>query len=116
MPRWGKLCGKHHGVGRKKEIMPKMVCTTCQVELKVETTGTTVIEMANFGPYKVWQADTWKCPGCGIEIVAGFASIPLRQDHWSNDFPEWLEKTKQKARRVEFDYEYQQLDHEGDKR
>ena len=86
--------------------MPKLVCVTCHCELKPETSGTTVIETANFGVYKVWNADTWKCPGCGVEIVAGFAKLPLREDHFEADFPEWLERVKSTARRIEYDNEY----------
>ena len=85
--------------------MPKLVCVTCQTELKPETNDTVVIETASFGPYKVWNADTWKCPGCGVEIVAGFPEMPLRQDHYSDDFPEWLDNVKTKATRVEYDHE-----------
>ena len=85
--------------------MPKLVCTNCQTELKPETSGTLIIETASFGPYKVWNADTWKCPGCGTEIVAGFGNEPWRSDHYSKDFPEWLESVKNTARRVEYDHE-----------
>jgi predicted RNA-binding Zn-ribbon protein involved in translation (DUF1610 family) len=85
--------------------MTKLVCTHCHVELKPETNGTTVIEYASFGPYKVWDADTWKCPGCGVEIVAGFPDQPLRQDHYSKDFSQWLSNLLAKARRIEHDFE-----------
>lgn len=85
--------------------MPKLVCVQCHCELKCETSGTTVIETASFGPYKVWTADTWKCPGCGVEIVAGFANMPLREDHYKRDFGPWLENVKTTARRIEYDNE-----------
>ena len=85
--------------------MSKMVCVTCQVELRCETNGTTVIETASFGPYKVWDADTWKCPKCGVEIIAGFGNKPIREDHYAEDFPAWLEKYKGMARRIEYDNE-----------
>jgi hypothetical protein len=85
--------------------MPKLVCTTCKTELRPSHNGTLVIEMASFGPYKVWNSDTWKCPGCGVEIVAGFANNPLRQDHYSDDFPEWLEKVKRQADEIVYDFE-----------
>jgi len=85
--------------------MTKLVCVKCQCELVPETNGTTVVEMASFGPYKVWDADTLKCPGCGVEIVAGFGDAPLRADHYAKDFSEWLYNLKEKACRVEYDYE-----------
>lgn len=85
--------------------MPKLVCVKCQTELKPLINGITLIEMAEFGPYKVWAADTWKCPGCGTEIVSGFSHQPLRQDHWEGDFLEWLEGVKKRAPAVVYDYE-----------
>lgn len=85
--------------------MSKMVCVKCQTELKPETNGVLLIEMAYFGPYKVWYADAWKCPGCGAEVIEGFANHPLRQDHYAKDFPAWLENEKKIAVRVIYDYE-----------
>jgi hypothetical protein len=90
--------------------MPKLVCSQCETELKPYHNGTLVIETADFGepkpsPYKVWQADTWKCPGCGIEIVAGFGTNPLRQDHYVKDFPEWLDRQLAEADQIVYDHE-----------
>jgi predicted RNA-binding Zn-ribbon protein involved in translation (DUF1610 family) len=86
--------------------MPKLVCTKCQTELRIETNETLVIETASFGPYKVWNADTWKCPDCGVEIVAGFGDNPIRQDHYADDFPVWLEKVMGFFKKVVYDHEY----------
>lgn len=85
--------------------MPKLVCVKCQTELKPETNGTLVVETASFGPYKVWNADTLKCPGCGVEIVADFPDYPQREDHYTHDFPIWLEEELRNARRVVYDNE-----------
>ena len=85
--------------------MTKLVCVTCHCELQPETNGTVVIETASFGPYKVWMADTLKCPGCGVEIVAGFADSPIRSDHYATDFDAWLQKVMATAERVEYDHE-----------
>jgi len=84
--------------------MPKLVCKKCETELKPTHNGTLVIETASFGPYKVWSADTWKCPGCDVEIVAGFANNPLRE-HYTEDFPAWLEKAKTAAGEIVYDNE-----------
>jgi hypothetical protein len=89
--------------GRNK--MPKLVCVDCQCELKPETNGTTVIETASFGVYKVWSADTWKCPGCGKEIVAGFGQEPLRADHWADDFSNWVKSLEFSATKIVYDNE-----------
>ena len=85
--------------------MTKLVCVSCETELRPQDNGTIVIETASFGPYKVWNADTWKCPYCGIEIVAGFGNAPMREDHWKDDFAEWLEKIKASTRRIVYDNE-----------
>ena len=85
--------------------MPKMVCVNCHVELKPEANGILLIETASFGVYKVWSADVWKCPKCEIEIVAGFGNQPIREDHYKEGFPVWLEKMKSHAERIEYDNE-----------
>ena len=85
--------------------MPKLICTKCQTELKPSCNGVLVVEMADFGPYKTWAADAWKCPGCGVEVIAGFSEQPIRQDHYKDDFPEWLEHEKSISPRTVYDYE-----------
>ena len=85
--------------------MPKLVCVKCEVELEPVTTGTTVVETASFGIYKVWHADTWQCPHCGTEIVAGFAKEPIRDDHYAPDFSAWAEQFIASSRRVVYDRE-----------
>ena len=87
----------------------KIICIHCQTELKPSHNGTLVIETADFGepapsPSKVWNAATWKCPGCGIEVVAGFGN-PLREDHYKADFPDWLEVQKAHASQIVYDHE-----------
>lgn len=82
-----------------------VVCVKCQTALRPHIIGALVIEMASFGPYKVWAADLYKCPGCGIEIVTGFGPAPIRQDHYKPDFAEWLENEKKISPRVIYQYE-----------
>jgi len=88
--------------------MPKLVCVPCHTELKPETSGTLVVENASFGPYKVWNADTWKCPVCGHEVVAGFANAPI-MEHYEMGFEEMLAEAKMRSKRVEYDYELSAL-------
>ncbi len=38
--------------------MPRSVCVRCHIEFRPAHTGTYVVEMASFGPYKLWVADT----------------------------------------------------------
>lgn len=53
--------------------MSKLVCTNCQRELRPHLNGVNVVEYANFGPYKIWSADEWKCPECGLRVITGFS-------------------------------------------
>ena len=52
----------------------KPVCVKCGLEMKPETNGVGVLDIADFGPYKIWDAHKWKCPGCKYEIVTGLWS------------------------------------------
>lgn len=55
------------------------VCRKCQREFRPQTIGVRVLDMAEFGPYKLWMADVYQCPVCGAEIVYGFADKPFAQ-------------------------------------
>lgn len=60
--------------------MPKMICTTCEVELRVEKNGVYVKELfKQGGVYKIWLADLWKCPRCHFMVVAGFGNHPIAE-------------------------------------
>lgn len=49
----------------------KTICVPCQREYRCEKNGVTVEETMNGGePYRLWQTDKWKCPGCSHEIIA----------------------------------------------
>ena len=52
-----------------------------------------VCEYANFGPYKIWYADLWKCPNCKNEIIVGFGCAPVAE-HFQKDFQYWLKKVE----------------------
>ena len=82
----------------------KIICVKCQCELRPEVNGTLVVEMASFGPYKIWKADTWRCPGCGYEVTTGFGAAPIMH-HGDEHFQEDLDLEKETARKVVYDYE-----------
>lgn len=52
------------------------VCVKCQIEMRPEKNGVGVLDMADFGPYALWEADLWKCPSCSYEILTGFGQEP----------------------------------------
>jgi len=55
------------------------VCVKCNVEMKPEKNGIGLLDMANFGPYQLWDADLYKCSICGCEIITGFGSKAIAQ-------------------------------------
>lgn len=86
--------------------MPKSVCVNCEVELKPAHIGIVVAEMMHHNTkiYKLWEADLWKCPECGLEVVLGFASMPF-MEHNEGDINAKLEELKTKGMMVVYDNE-----------
>ena len=81
--------------------MPKLVCVTCHVELRCDKTGLPAVEMAEFGPYKIWEADRWVCPGCGMKVIAGFADH-TSAEHFMPGFDQFHEQQKTRKGYIEF--------------
>lgn len=50
------------------------VCKKCNIEMHPETNGVGVLDMNDNGAYELFDADLWKCPKCGIEVVGGFGN------------------------------------------
>jgi predicted RNA-binding Zn-ribbon protein involved in translation (DUF1610 family) len=63
----------------------KPVCVKCEVELKLVTNGIIVCDTTSNGPYKLWNADKYKCPKCGAEIIVGFAESAY-YEHYDEGF------------------------------
>ena len=76
------------------------VCIKCQCELKPEWNGVGVVDYAEYGPYKIWDADLWKCPKCGYELVVGFGDMAISHHH-DDHFGQVLEGYKKNARLIE---------------
>jgi hypothetical protein len=67
------------------------VCVRCRAEMSPKKNDYLVEEMADVSsPYKLWWTDLWRCTGCGVEIVIGFARNP-DAEHFQ---PEYAEKAK----------------------
>jgi hypothetical protein len=74
--------------------MPKLVCCQCKVHLRPEKNGNIFIETFSSGaPGLIWDSDRWKCPGCGVEILAGFGREPIKE-HWQEGFDTVLAAVK----------------------
>lgn len=81
-------------------MSPYYVCAMCNklyepkgTEMRPKKNGVYVIEMAEFGPYKVWLSDLWECPKCGHQVIAGFGIEPVAE-HFEEKFAKALETAK----------------------
>jgi ribosomal protein L37AE/L43A len=79
--------------------MTRLLCPECEVELVVYKTGVDVIETRLTSndvqqPMRLWRADVWECPGCGMRIIAGFSTTP------ESDFEPEFKSSVTKAKRA----------------
>jgi len=72
------------------------VCRKCQCELRPEKNSVGLLDMADFGPYELFDADLWKCPKCGYEVIGGFGNGPI-SGHWKPDFQAMIKYYKEKS-------------------
>ena len=75
------------------------VCVKCQVELTPEKNGVGLLDMASFGPYKIREADLWKCPSCDYEIVIGFGQEAIAE-HYQEEFQTHMDWYQDKSRLI----------------
>lgn len=67
------------------------VCVKCQCELHPEKNGVGVLDTDGRGnDYELFDADLWKCPKCGMEVVGGFGHGPVSA-HYKDDFQSAIE-------------------------
>jgi hypothetical protein len=53
--------------------------------MRPERNGVGLLDYNSNGPYKLWDADKWRCPKCGHEIVVGFGERPVAH-HFEEHF------------------------------
>jgi len=75
------------------------VCVKCSVNMRCEKNGVEVLDIASFGPYKIWAADKYKCPKCGNEVVVGFAREGI--EHFEEGFQELVENARNHTQVIE---------------
>jgi hypothetical protein len=76
----------------------RVLCVKCKVKLKNIRSGVHVVE--TFGtdsddPYRLWLADLYTCPKCGLEVVCGFAQHNYGE-HYEATFAERLTNAEPK--------------------
>jgi len=72
--------------------------------MRPETNGVGVLDMASFGPYKIYDADLWKCPKCGKKVIGGFGIGALA--HHNDDIFQPLVDAYQERDKLYKNYEY----------
>ena len=86
----------------------KPVCVKCRRFFKPAKTGVSVMEQMpcgndappgntepeNWKPYKLWQADLYRCDGCGHEVITGFAQLPSAE-HYQPEFKDKVARARQ---------------------
>lgn len=61
------------------------VCPECECEMRPERNGVGVLDMAEFGPCDLYDADLWQCPKCGKKVIGGFGNGPM-VSHYGEGF------------------------------
>ena len=72
------------------------ICLKCCVAYITKKQGIVVNELAEFGSYKLWEADLKECPVCHNQIISGFAQKNF-SEHYQIGHKEQLEKAKEKG-------------------
>ena len=80
----------------------KPVCMKCFLEYHTYRVGVVVVEMASFGPYKLWNADLLQCKGCGARLVANFGEEAI---HHNGDTFKAMLATAKDAHNIYYCYE-----------
>ena len=78
-----------------------LVCVSCKREMVPDKNGVPAVEMASFGPYKLWQSDRWKCPKCGFKVLSGFSDGWV--EHSEARFPLELNRAQANPDYIEFE-------------
>jgi len=72
------------------------VCNRCNCEFRPEKNGVGVLDMYRPSdadkpqPYELFDADLWKCPKCGCEVVGGFGDSCVSA-HYREDFQKHID-------------------------
>ena len=73
------------------------VCAACQVEMYPERNGVGILDMADYGPVDLWNADLWECPKCGHQIVSGFGANPISSHYKKDEFPRLIKSYQDRS-------------------
>ena len=79
--------------------MPVIVCVSCEVQFRPEKNGVFVEECRGYDEdYKIWHADRYECPVCGVQIIAGFGNKPVVEHYDKAKYATLLPKVEHRNR------------------
>ncbi|HDZ77112.1 MAG TPA: hypothetical protein ENH41_03415 [Candidatus Omnitrophica bacterium] len=83
------------------------VCVKCEVDLRPENNEVTVAELFqnNSKIYRLWSADKWRCPICGVEVVIGFGQQAWAEHYQVDSIEANLEEIQMKGQEVVYSKE-----------
>jgi len=68
--------------------------------MKPEENGIGVLDITDFGPYKLWTADKWKCPLCLHEVIVGFGKEAITE-HFYKSFDNTVNGYREQGKLIE---------------
>jgi hypothetical protein len=78
--------------------MPQLICVPCARFLKPKKVGVLAEELTtDQQPYKIWLADLYACPECGVEIVTGFGAHPISEHYRQDEYKSFAVRTVVRA-------------------
>ncbi len=94
----------------------KVLCVKCRVELRNVHTGVYVNETAGNPPrsYKLWHADLYACPVCGMRMIVGFGNSPIMCEY-EPGFDEFLKKVRVDGTVIDDNEEFIPLSIDGER-
>jgi hypothetical protein len=68
--------------------MPPLACVDCGIPFRCDRNGVLVIfrDAGDGRPYKVYDADRWRCPACGTLVLSGYGKEPRVIDEGQPEF------------------------------
>jgi hypothetical protein len=91
--------------------MHRPICVACSVDMRPYKNDVVAVDVANFGDYKAWCADLWRCPKCKHEIITGFGFDAFTVHH-EDDFQQKLQIMQEAGKPIYRSYNYVSIEDE----
>ncbi len=79
--------------------MRGLACVKCQKFFRIVKNGValeegmpTNSEQTEWTSYKIWFADLWECPSCGVQVTAGAGNNPIAEHYMTEHYAAMREK------------------------